>query len=51
MKKPRVKKDEYGVKYKYPDRTCKECKKYPCFTGITLCRSDFAKYGCIYYGS
>ena len=44
MKK--VIKDEYGVKYKFPDRDCKECKKYPCFKEFYLARSNFAKYGC-----
>lgn len=42
-------KDEFGVKLKYPNRSCKTCKKYPCFEGITKCVSDFAKYGCIFY--
>lgn len=43
------KRDNYGVKLKYPDRTCKQCRKYPCFEGIEICSSDFAKYGCFYY--
>lgn len=42
----KVIKDEYGTKLKFPKRSCKECKKYPCFAGIELCKSDFAKYGC-----
>lgn len=42
-------KDKYGVRLKYPNRTCRKCKKYPCFAGIKYCRSDFAKYGCINY--
>lgn len=33
-------------KYKYPNRTCKQCAKYPCFRGIENLSSDFAKYGC-----
>lgn len=41
-----INKDKYGVKIKYPDRSCKTCRRYPCFEGIKLCRSDFAKYGC-----
>lgn len=45
----KVVKDKFGVKLKYPERSCKNCKKYPCFSGITNCKSDFAKYGCIYY--
>lgn len=45
----KVQKDEYGVRLKFPNRTCKECNKYPCFEGIDKCISDFAKYGCVYY--
>ena len=45
----RAVKDKYGVKLKYPERECKQCKNYPCFSGITECRSDFAKYGCNLY--
>lgn len=45
----KVRKDEYGVKLKFPDRTCESCRKYPCFDGIKKCSCDFAKYGCIYY--
>lgn len=41
--------DKDGVIYKYPNRTCKECKKYPCFRGIENSVCDFAKYGCIEY--
>lgn len=42
-------KDKYGIRLKYPERTCKTCRRYPCFTGIDKCRSDFAKYGCNLY--
>lgn len=42
-------KDRFGIKLKYPDRNCKSCRKYPCFVGIDKCKSDFAKYGCIFY--
>ena len=42
-------KDPFGIKLKYPDRSCKSCKKYPCFVGIINCSSDFAKYGCNFY--
>ena len=42
----KVIRDKFGIKLKYPNRSCKECKKYPCFSGITNCKSDFAKYGC-----
>ena len=47
----KVTKDKFGVKLKFPDRTCKSCKKYPCFKGMDKCVSDFSKYGCIYYKS
>ncbi len=43
------KKDKFGTKLKFPDRSCKNCRKYPCFNGIEKCVSDFAKYGCGYY--
>ena len=43
--------DKYGIKLKYPNRTCKKCKKYPCFMGIDKLSSDFAKYGCVYFKS
>ena len=39
-------KDKEGIIYKYPTRTCKQCKLYPCFTGIENMVCDFAKYGC-----
>lgn len=44
-----VVKDRSGVKLKFPNRRCKDCKKYPCFRGIDKCVSDFASYGCVYY--
>lgn len=46
----KVIKDKYGTKLTYPERTCKDCKHYPCFPDIAKCRSDFAKYGCKRYG-
>lgn len=42
-------KDRDGVKYQYPERTCIECRKYPCFRGIEKRQCDYAKYGCINY--
>ena len=45
----KIKKDKFGVKLRFPDRTSKSCRKYPCFEGIEKCSSDFAKYGCTYY--
>lgn len=47
----RVVKDKFGIKLKYPERSCKECGKYPCFDGIENTISDFASYGCVYYGN
>lgn len=44
-----VLKDCAGIKYKYPNRTCKECVRYPCFEGIKSMSCDFAKYGCRKY--
>lgn len=49
IKSPQNNKDKDGVKYKFPNRTCKECEKYPCFMGIQNMKCDFAKYGCINY--
>lgn len=46
---PIIIKDKYGVILKASHRTCKQCKKYPCFEGIDKCSCDFAKYGCIYF--
>lgn len=45
----KVIKDKFGIKLKYPDRKCKECKCYPCFEGIENCVCDMSKYGCVYY--
>ena len=45
----KVARDKFGVKLKYPLKSCLECKKYPCFEGIKNCVCDFAQYGCIYY--
>lgn len=43
-------KDPDGVVYKYPNRTCKDCIKYPCMKNMdTVFSSDFAKYGCTKY--
>lgn len=38
--------DDDKVKYKYLDRSCKVCKKYPCIEGMDKLPTDFAKYGC-----
>lgn len=42
-----VVKDKFGVKLKFPTRSCKQCKRYPCFPEINKCSCDFAMYGCI----
>lgn len=42
-------KDTWNVKLPCPEHTCKECLKYPCFSGIENTKSDFAKYGCKYF--
>lgn len=42
-------KDPDGVIYKYPDRTCKDCCKYPCMKNMDIFDSNFAKYGCTKY--
>lgn|GEM_PF-3358979 len=42
-------KDKNNIIYKYPERTCKNCKKYPCFKGFDFINLDFAKYGCLNY--
>lgn len=44
-----IEKDKFGLRYKYPDRKCKFCAKYPCFKGIEKCVSNFAAYGCSLY--
>lgn len=44
-------KDKDGIKLVHPDRSCKDCAKYPCFSGIENMLCDFAKYGCIKFKS
>lgn len=39
-------KDKDGFRYKYPERSCKKCMKYPCILNMDKLKSDFAKYGC-----
>lgn len=41
--------DSEGILYKFPDRTCKECRIYPCHRGIEKAQCDMAKYGCRKY--
>lgn len=49
LKLTNIGRDKFGVKLKYPNRECKECKRYPCFNGIDKCLSNFASYGCVHY--
>lgn len=37
------------VRLKFPERSCKDCKFYPCILGHENLKSDFAKYGCTIY--
>ena len=46
-----IDKDKFGVKLKFPNRECKQCQRYPCFTGIDKCYSNFASCGCFLYKS
>lgn len=47
--KPRVPRDQDGVRIYNPERTCLECKHNPCILGQDKCKADFAKYGCVMY--
>ena len=40
----KVERDKYGIVLKYPQRTCKKCKLYPCFPEIKKCYSDFIAF-------
>jgi len=40
--------DINGIKYKFPNKTCKDCRLYPCMEFANL-KCDFAKYGCKSY--
>lgn len=42
---------EHKKYWKFPDRSCKKCESYPCFTGQDFNRCDHAKYGCIKYAT
>ena len=41
--------DANGVYYIFPDRTCKDCLKYPCLDGMDKLLCDLAAYGCKHY--
>ena len=53
VKSPREKEREAEHKkyWKFPDRSCKKCETYPCFSGQDADRCDHAKYGCINYNN
>lgn len=42
-------KDKEGIRYKFPERSCKLCIKYPCYIGQEKIDCDMAKYGCKNY--
>lgn len=44
-----INKDKFGTKLKFPTRDCKLCQRFPCFSGIEKCLSNFAAYGCSIY--
>lgn len=39
-------KDADGFRYKHPERTCKNCKNYPCLENLDKLNCNFAAYGC-----
>lgn len=41
-----VVKDRNGIKLKFPERTCNQCKWYPCMENMKIFKCDMAKYGC-----
>lgn len=48
-KKFRFDRDVDGIKYQFPERSCKWCQRYPCIYGMEVFGADFAKYGCDQY--
>lgn len=40
-------KDDAGLAYAHPERSCKKCLRYPCLDNMDKLKSDFAKYGCV----
>ena len=44
-----ITKDKDGFRYKYPDRDCEKCEKYPCIENMSILKSNFAKFGCKNY--
>ena len=41
--------DGSGYTYRFPERSCLTCTKYPCLKNMDSYRSNFAKCGCINY--
>ena len=41
-----VVKDKNGIKLKFPERSCKDCRSYPCMQNMDKFKCDIAKYGC-----
>lgn len=39
-------KDKNGFHYKFPERSCKRCLKYPCVSNMGNLQGNFAAYGC-----
>ena len=39
-------KDENGFHYRFPERSCDRCLKYPCVDDMQILKGNFAKYGC-----
>jgi hypothetical protein len=42
-------KDDNGLVYAHPERSCKTCLNYPCLENMDTLRSDFGRYGCKNY--
>lgn len=47
--KYRFDRDVDGIKYQFPERSCKWCEKNPCMNCMDSFGVDFAKYGCSQY--
>ena len=47
--KPSFDRDADGIKYQFPERSCKWCKEFPCMPCMDALGADFAKYGCNRY--
>lgn len=40
-------KDPDGFHYKHPERSCRNCSKYPCVENMENLKGNFAAYGCL----